>query len=416
MNSRERVLAALNHQEPDRVPVDFGGHRSSGIMAMAYAWLKRRLGISTGDIYVYDMVQQLAIVEEPVLDALDIDVVEMGRGFMQDDAAWKDWVLPDGTPCKIPAFVNVERRGEDWYLLGPDGRELGIQKKDCLYFEQIYFPLLERGIQDDDFADLPDRLGETIWTGVATPGGHLPFDEQGLSQLADGARRFRESTERAVIGLFGGNMFEIPQFLYRIDHYLMYLAMYPEQIHRLSEKLCEIHLANLEKWLGAVGPYIDVILFGDDLGSQNGPMISPEMYREFVKPYHRRLWNRAKELANAKVMLHSCGGIEPLLSDMIEAGLDATNPVQITAKGMNAAHLKDRYGGKLTFWGGGCDTRDVLPNGTADQITRHVEEQIRIFSPGGGFVFQQVHNIMANVPPENVVTMFRTAHRRPVAT
>ena len=155
-----------------------------------------------------------------------------------------------------------------------------------------------------------------------------------------------------------------------------------------------------------MGPYIDVILFGDDLGMQTGPQISPKMYRDFFFPRHRTLWRRAKQLANVKVMLHCCGGVEPLLGDLVEAGLDAINPVQISCAGMDAADLKRRHGARLCFWGGGCDTRDVLPLATPEAICRHVLGQMRTFAPGGGFVFQQVHNIMANVPPENIVAMF----------
>ena len=144
MKSRERVQAAIRHEEADRVPVDFGAHRSSGIAAIAYAKLKKALGIQTGDLYVYDMIQQLAIVEPDVLDAVGADVVELGRAFMRDETDWQDWVLPDGTPCKIPSFINIERRGDDWYLLSGDGVDLAAQKKGCLYFEQIYWPWLER--------------------------------------------------------------------------------------------------------------------------------------------------------------------------------------------------------------------------------------------------------------------------------
>ena len=406
MNSRERVLAAINHQETDRVPIDFGGHRSSGIAAMAYAKLKKELGITSGDIYVYDMVQQLAIVEPPVLDAVGADVVEMGRGFMLDDKEWKSWVLPDGTPCKIPAYINVEKRSEDSYLVSDDGLDLAIQKEGCLYFEQIHFPLMNRPIQDDDFSDLEEVFKDTMWTGIPVPGGHIPLTNGGLKELAAGARKLRESTDRAILGIFGGNLFEVPQFLYRMDKYLLYMGLYPEACIRLSEKLCEMYMENLEKWLGAVGPYIDIILFGDDLGGQNGPLISPDMYREYYKPYHKTLWNRAKELAGVKVHLHSCGGIEPLLEDLIDAGLEMTNPVQITCAGMDARTLKAKYGDRFTFWGGGCDTRDVLPYGTPEEIAAHVREQVGILSPGGGFVFQQVHNILADVPPENIIAMF----------
>ncbi len=406
MTPRQRILDAVAHRPTDRVPVDFGGHRSSGIMAMAYARLKQALGISSGDVYVYDVIQQLAIVETPVADALRVDTVELGRAFLPGDEGWKDWVLPNGLPCKIPGYVEVENRHGDWYLLGPDGLDLGVQKKGCLYFEQCHYPLIDRPIESDDLADFEDRLGETMWTATAHPGAHLPLDEDGLGELETGAQRLRESTDRAIIGLFGGNVFEIPQFLYRIDNHLANMALHADAVHRMVEKLYDLHLANLEKWLGAVGPHIDVILFGDDLGGQNGPLISPGMYREFCKPYHRKLWGRAKELADVVVMLHSCGGIEPLLDDLIDAGLDTTNPVQTTCIGMEPGHLKEAFGDRLCFWGGGCDTRDVLPHGTPRQVKDHVRRQVDILGPGGGFVFQQVHNIMADVPAENIVAMF----------
>ncbi len=403
---RSCVWAAFNHQEPDRVPIDFGGHRSSGIMAIAYKKLKDYLGIRTGDIYVYDVIQQLAIVEPPVLDEFGVDVIELGRGFLTDDADWKEWVLPDGTPCKIPAYVQMERRGDDWLLLNKSGRPVGIQKKGCLYFEQLDYPLAARGIAEDDFSDLEKHLAEGMWS-VPSPGGHLLLEGDDLERLAEGALRLRASTDRAIVGLFGGNLFETPQSLYRMDNYLMYLMMYPEQVFRLSEKLTDIYLRNLEKWLGAVGPYIDVILFGDDLGGQNGPLISPQTYREFYKPFHRKMWRRVKELADVKILLHSCGGIEPFLDDLIDAGLDAVNPVQVSAAGMDAGLLKEKYGDRLTFWGGGCDTQTVLPHASPAAVEQHVKKQIKILKRGGGFVFQQVHNIMANVPPQNIVAMFQ---------
>ncbi len=411
MTSRERVLVSLDHRHPDSVPVDLGGHRSSGIAAMAYAGLKGELGISSGGIYVYDVVQQLAVVEEPVLDALGVDVVEMGRGFLRGDDEWQDWELPDSTPCKIPAYVDVRHRDDGWHILGKDGPEWAIMKPGCLYFEQVHFPWLGRRVSASDVDELADVLGDTMWTGVATPGGHLALDPAGLGELEAGARELRNRTDRAIVGLFGGNMFEIPQFLYRIDGYLESTALDPDACFALGERLYQIHLANLERWLGAVGPFIDIILFGDDLGGQNGPMISPQAYRRLYKPFHARLWNRAKELAEVKVLLHSCGGIEPLLDDLIEAGMDAVNPVQTTCAGMDPRRLKDTYGERLTLWGGGCDTRSVLPAGTPDEVRRHVTEQLEILAPGGGFVFQQVHNVLADVPPRNVMAMFEAVTR-----
>jgi len=400
----------LNHQQPDRVPIDFGGHRSSGIAAIAYAKLKKAMGITSGDIYVYDMVQQLAIIEPEVLDAVGSDVVELGRGFMLGDSDWKDWVLPDGTPCKIPSYINIEKRGSDSYLLSDDGVDLAIQKDDCLYFEQIHWPWFERNPVEQDFTDLTDALKYTMWSGIALPGGHIPLTDEGCQQLADGARALRASTDRAILGIFGGNLFEIPQFLYRIDNYLLYMGLYPEACERLSQALCDYYLPRMEKWLGAVGDSIDVMLFGDDLGGQNGPLMSPDMYRQYYKPWHTILWHRAKEIApHINIHLHSCGGIEPLLDDLIEAGLESSNPVQFTCGGMDPQHLKKTYGDRFTFWGGGCDTQHILPCGSPDQVRENVRELISIWAPGGGFVFQQVHNILADVPAENIIALFDAA-------
>ena len=224
--------------------------------------------------------------------------------------------------------------------------------------------------------------------------------------LAEGARRLRQSTDRAIIGLFGGNLLEVGQWLYRMDRFLMLLAGDPPRAHEFLDRLVEIHLANLERYLAAVGPYIDVICFGDDLGMQNGPQMSQGMYQELFKPHHARMWRRAKELADVKVMLHCCGGIRPLLHDLIEAGLDAVNPVQISCAGMDAGALKRDFGDQITFWGGGCDTQSILLHAGPHEIRRHVREQIAILGSGGGFVFQQVHNILADVPPENIIAMF----------
>jgi uroporphyrinogen decarboxylase len=399
-------MATLEHRETDRIPVDFSGHRSSGIAALVYPKLRKCLGLPPKPVRVYDMVQQLAIIDEDVLVRLGVDTIEMGRGFLLEDEDWKEWVLPDGTPCQIPRYIHVERRGDDWYLLSENGQELAVQRKGFLYFEQTNFPLKDRGFATDDFSDLGDVLSHTVWTGVASPGAHLPLGEEGLTEMARRAKTLREATDRAIIGLFGGNIFEIPQMLLRMDNYLLFLGLYPDKALQFSEKLCALHMRSLEKWLGAVGPYIDIILFGDDLGGQKGPLISPQMYRQMIKPFHRKLWHRAKELAGVKVMLHCCGGVRELLDDLIDAGLDAINPVQINAAGMEPSELKAEFGDRITFWGGGCDTRDILPYGSPDQVATHVKRLVQLLSPGGGFVFQQVHNILADVPAENVVAMF----------
>ncbi len=404
MNSRQRVLAALNHREPDRVPVDLSGHRSSGIAAMAYARLRRHLGLAERPIRVYDPIQQLAIVDEDVLDRFGVDTVELGRAFAEGDECWADWILPDGTPCQMPIWALPERDGRRWVLRSQKtGRVIAQMPDGTLYFEQTYYPFAE---EEADPRRIDDVLTESMWTAIASPPGPLADGRDGERRLSEGARRLRRQTDRAIIGLFGGNLLEMGQFLYRNDNFLMLLAAEPEKAHDFLERLCQKHLQTLEKFLALVGPYIDVVLFGDDLGMQSGPQMSPAMYREFFKPRHARLWRRAKQIADVKVMLHCCGGVRELLPDLIDAGLDAINPVQISCQGMQAAGLKHDFGQAITFWGGGCDTRLILPRATPDEVRRHVREQTLALRPGGGFVFQQVHNIMADVPPANIVAMY----------
>lgn len=399
MTSRERVMAALNHHEPDRVPVDFSGHRSSGIAAMAYPKLRAALGLPPRPVRVYDPIQQLAVVDEDVLDRFGVDTIEMGRGFALEDRDWTDWTLPDGAPCQLPAWVKPERDGQRWVLRSASGRSIAVMPDGAWYFEQTHWPFLE----NDDLDRIPEALAECMWTAVASPPGPLAPDAE---TLAEGVRALRARTDRAIIALFGGNLLEIGQFLYRNDQFLLMLAAEPDRVHRFLDRLVEIHLANLERFLGAMGDSVDIVLFGDDLGMQSGPQMSPDMYREYFKPRHAQMWERAKELADVKVMLHCCGGVRELLPDLIDAGLDAINPVQISCRGMDAASLKRDFGKDITFWGGGCDTQDILPNGTPEDVADHVRRQVEIMQPGGGFVFQQVHNILANVPAENIIAMF----------
>jgi uroporphyrinogen decarboxylase len=400
--SRERVLDALNHRQTEKVAIDFGGHRSSCIAAMAYPKLRRALNLPECPVRVYDVIQQLAIVDDDVLERFQIDVTELGRGFALDENDWADWTLPDGMPCKVPVWALPEWQDGQWVLRSAKGQVLAKMPDGAIYFEQCHWPFLEK----DDLDRVAESMAENVWGGVPSPPGPLVAGSEGEKKLLEGAKALREKTDRAIIGGFGGNLLEMGQWLYRMDRFLMLLAGDPERAHAFLDRLVAVHLANLERFLRVVGPYIDIIAFGDDLGMQNGPQMSRAMYQEFFKPRHAKMWRRAKELADVKVMLHCCGGVRPLLPDLIEAGLDAINPVQISCAGMDAANLKRDFGDKLTFWGGGCDTRFTLSHASPAQIQQHVKEQVAILSPGGGFVFQQVHNILADVPPENIIAMF----------
>jgi uroporphyrinogen decarboxylase len=407
MTSRERVLAALNHREPDRPPIDLSGHRSSGIAAVAYARLRDFLGLPKKPLRVYDPIQQLAIVDDDLLRRFQVDTIELGRGFALEDKYWTDWVLPDGTPCLLPVWARPERNNGDWILRSKaTGSVIARMPKDVWYFEQANFPFLEH----EDFDRLEAEFEECMWSAVPSPPGPIAAGAEGEQILGEGARRLRQQTDRAVIGLFGGNLLELGQWFYRNDNFFLLLASEPRRVHRFLDKLTEIHLRNLDRFLRAVAQHIDIILFGDDLGMQSGPQVSPAMYREYFKPRERAMWQMVRERApHLKIMLHCCGGVRELLPDLIEAGLHAINPVQITCRGMDAAGLKRDFGRALTFWGGGCDTRDVLISGTPLQVHDHVRRQVRIWRPGGGFVFQQVHNILADVPPANIVAMYESA-------
>ncbi|HVV71035.1 MAG TPA: uroporphyrinogen decarboxylase family protein, partial [Verrucomicrobiae bacterium] len=379
MTPRQRILSALNHQEPERVPIDLSGHRSSGIAAMAYNRLREYLGLPKRPIRVYDPIQQLAIVDEDVLQRFQVDTIELGRAFALEDKYWTDWVLPDGTPCFMPVWAKPEKENGDWVLRSKPGRRvIARMPQGVWYFEQVHFPFVEV----EDLERVEAELSECMWSAVGSPPGPITAGEKGEAVLVEGARRLRAESDRAIIGLFGGNLLELGQWFYRNDNFLMLLAGEHARAHRFLDKLMEIHLRNLERFLRTVAPFIDIIMFGDDLGMQSGPQVSPAMYREYFKPRERAMWQLVKQRApHLKIQLHCCGGVRELLPDLIEAGLDAINPVQITCRGMEPAGLKRDFGRQLTFWGGGCDTRDVLIKGTPGQVREHVRRLVDIWRP-----------------------------------
>lgn len=401
MNSRERVLMALNHQEPDRVPVDFGGHRSSGIAVQAYRNLREYLGLPKSELFVYDVVQQLAVIEDDVYDILGTDVLQLGYDLYKSPEFWKEWKLHDGTEIKIPKHINIQQDLHgNYFIKTPKGKQACIQKKECLYFEQTEFPYYDS--DEEEFEDLEKDLEEIMWVSVNTPFDALPIGERG-----ERAKALRETTDKAILGAFGGGMIELGEQAFRMDNYLMELIADRPRIERFCDQLVKIHLRRLEKYLEEVGLYIDVILFGDDLGMQTGSQISADMFNLVLRPRYEQEWKMIKEKApHLKIQMHCCGSIHNLLPHLIDAGLDAFNPVQISCYKMEPERLKADFGKDMVFWGGGCDTGCVLSRGTPAQIKEHVKRNIDILKPDGGFVFQQVHNILADVPPQNIVAMF----------
>jgi len=413
MTRRERVLSAIAHREPDRVPVDLGAMRSTGITAVAYGRLKQHLGWTGGSIDIYDVIQQLARPEQNALDYFGADVVDLGRVFLTDDADWRPFVLPDGQAARVPAYIRFVPDGKGGRLaLASDGTPIGAMPANSYYVDQIVFPLLDWDGRDKSILNrLPELQNHVIWAALPSPPHHLPPTPENLAEIRRRAERLRGMTDYAVMVAFGGNLLEWGQFLCRIDQFLMDLAGDRPKALAILDKLVESHLAGLKRFLPAVDGVCDIIQMGDDLGTQTALEISPRMYREVFKPRQKILFDFIKKNSGLKIFLHSCGAIADIIPDLIEVGVDIINPVQTSAWGMEPARLKRDFGKDITFWGGGCDTQRILPLGTPAEIADHVKERIEIFGPGGGFVFTQVHNIMQHVPPQNIVAMVEAVQK-----
>ena len=405
MNSRERILAAIEHREPDRIPIDLGATPSSGISAIAYGRLNRHLGFTRSQTRVYDVVQQLAQPEDAILDRFKIDAVDLGRTFNTRDADWRSVRLFDGSEAAYPQwFQPAAMAGGGWRALAADGTEIAVQLKDMNFFDQTCFPWLED--YPADLSGLAAAMGKVHWAALA----HSPWDHAGepgfWQQLRVNALALREQSDRAIMVVIGCNLFEWGTFLRRMDNFLMDLLAEPEQVEKLLESLMEIHLGTLEKVCQAVGDVADICRFGDDLGTDTGPFMAPATYRRFFKAHHTRLCAYVHRHSRMKTFLHSCGSIHALLPDLIDAGFDVINPVQTACRDMDPARLKAEFGKDITFWGGGADTRATLNHGSVAEVRHDVLERLKIFAPGGGFVFNTIHNILPDVPPENIVAMF----------
>ncbi|MGQ9732765.1 MAG: uroporphyrinogen decarboxylase family protein [Candidatus Zipacnadales bacterium] len=411
MTSRERVWAALRHQETDRVPIDFGGMRSTGIMALAYHRLVDHLGLEEVPL-VYDVVQQLAQPSEAVLEALGVDVVDLGRAFLTRSDEWQEWVLPDGSPARIPAYVKLEREETGgWIVRAEEGVIFGRMPASAAHFSQCYWPLADIR-SPEEIGDLAAHRAKVTWMALPSPPWHLDITtEAGFLELQAGARRLYESTNRAIMAAFGGNFLEGGQFLCGMQRFLEILASESRLVDVLLDRLLEDYMAILPRFLEAVGPYVQVIQVGDDLGMQTGLQISPATYRRFIKPRHKVLYSYIREHFDGFLFLHSCGSLRELLPDLIEVGVQIINPVQTSAAGMDPRELKREFGRELCFWGGGCETQSTLRGAIPQQVRAEVRERVRIFSAGGGYVFNQVHNVLSDVPPENVVAMFEAARQ-----
>ena len=408
MTPRERVLTAIAHKEPDRVPIDQGSMRSTGIMAIAYNRLKKHLGIDAGPTFLYDIIQQLAQPDQWYLDRFHVAAVDAGRAFTSPDR-WQKWTLPDGSPAVAPAWFQPQRENGNLYFRDTDGRLLGKMPDGALYLDQAYWPLSgEDGL--DNFEPLADKMSKVIWAALPTAPFDEPVTDARLDQIARVIRNLYETTDYSISLSVGCNLFEWSQFLFGMENLYYYMGAEKVKLGRFLDRLSELHIENLRRILPKLKGYVQVLVVGDDLGMQNGPQMSPAMYHELFFPRHKRIYSAAKQLSGAHIFMHNCGGVYQLIPDLIEAGVEILNPVQTSARYMEPERLKSEFGRDITFWGGGCDTQKTLFHGTPEEVREDVRRRMEVFMKDGGFVWAQVHNIMADVPPANIVAMLEAAY------
>ncbi len=378
MNSRERVLAALDHREPDRVPLDLGGTVLTGITVKAYGALREYLGLPRIEPTVVDVVQQLAQVDDDVLDRLGVDVKN---------------VAPRSSASYRIEIRDMES-GDYTYFHDEYGIGWRMPKVGGLYYDMFDHPL--GGDIDESDVDryaLPDPTAPARFAG-----------------LKEAARRVIEEEQRAlVVGNLCAGIFEM--YLWTrgfLKGYSDFVGR-PALSQKLMRRFLDMQLAYWDRMFDILGDMIDVVQVADDFAGQNDMLISPDSYRRHLKPLHKELFDFIHSRGRARVFLHSCGSIRKVIPDLIEIGLDIINPVQVSAAGMDSAELKREYGKNLTFWGGGVDTQRVFDeNHTPEDVREDVKRRLADLMPGGGFVFATVHNIQSNVPPENVMAMWDT--------
>jgi len=410
MTGRERVLCALAHKEPDRGPFDLGSTPSSGISALAYHRLMKHLGYVESRTRIYDTVQELAQPECLLLDKFGVDVVDVGRAFLDKDEDWYPFELEAGIEAWYPYwFKPLKKADGSWEVFDEEGDLIARKPLGATFFDGTFFPYLNN--YPKDYKRLRSDMKKILWAAMPVSPWSEASKPSFWEDLRNKSIHLRNTTDKALVIGVGCNLFEWGTFLRRIDNFLMDVYAEPDQVERLLDALMEIHLETLAKVCAAVGDVVDFVKFGDDLGMDSGPFMAPEIYRKIFKPRHRMLCDFTKKHSSMHPYLHSCGSIYPLIPDLIDAGFEVLNPVQTNAFQMEPDRLKKEFGKEVTFWGGGIDTRTVLNHGTPQQVRDQVKQRIEIFGKDGGFVFNTVHNILPDVPPENILAMVEAVTR-----
>ncbi len=413
LTSRERIQLALAHQEPDRVPLDLGGSVVTGMHVSSVYKLRQALQLDPPGtpVKVIEPYQMLGEIKPDLMDALGIDVVPLSSpktmfGFKNE--GWKPWTFFDGTPVLVPEGFNTEPEPNGDILMYPEGDKSappsGRMPKDGFYFDTI----IRQPPIDEEKLNPEDNLEE-----------FSPISDEELEYFAHEADRLYAETDKAILANFGGTGFgdialvpapwlKYPKGIRDVEEWYISTVTRRDYVYKVFERQCEIALANLEKLYQAVGDRVSILFVtGTDFGMQTGPFISPQTYRELYQPFHKQINDWVHRYTPWKTFIHSCGSVRALIPGFIEAGFDILNPVQTSAADMDPNELKASFGDRLVFWGGGVDTQRTLPFGTPEEVRREVRERIRIFGPGGGFVFNTIHNVQARVPVENLLALYK---------
>lgn len=374
MNSRERVLVALKHKEPDHVPFDLGGTVTSGIHYTAYRNLLNYLGYEDREVKIVEIIQQLADVHEDILKKLKVDVRPIYGG--------------------LPSNWSLKIKDEEKYTTFIDQWGIGWKKpkKNGLYYDLNTHP----------FADMtePNEI-----KNYKFPAPEDPIRFKGVRERA----KKKLNTSNAVLALAGvsAGFLEMAYWLRGYEQFFIDLCSNRPMVEAILDKTVENKIRYWKKALEEFGDLVDIVIEADDFASQRGMIISPDMYRKFIKPRQQRLFSEIKNSRkDVFIFFHSCGSVYDIIPDLIEVGIDALNPVQVSAVNMDSKKLKKEFGNDITFWGGGIDTQNILSSGSPEEVKDETKRRINDFAPGGGFIFTPVHNVQADVPPENYMAMW----------
>ncbi len=377
MTPRERVNAALNHQETDRIPIDLGGFQT-GIHKIAYKDLISYLGIRE-EIEMLDPVQQIVKPSEIILQKFHVDV---------------RYITAHGPDSFKGGIEQNVRNGRLWHDLKDEfGVVWSMPDDQQLFMDISHHPLANASIEDIAAYPFPDGTDKSRFRGVR-----------------EAALKLRNETDYAISTGIGGVTYEYCWYLRGLEQWYFDMLANPEFCEALLDQTLKFWCNYYTGFMQAVGDIVDIVMIGDDLAGQSGPLFSPEFYRAVVKPRHKKLVQYIRSLTKAKIWYHTCGSCVEYIPDLIDNGVDILNPVQTSAENMDPVYLKKQYGNHIVFWGGGVDSQHVLPFATPDKVKKDVQRAIEIFKNGGGYVFNNIHNIQSGVPPENIVAMYEAAY------